>query len=347
MNKSKVKFMLLVIAIFIVSACSKDTAITEKEDSTKNDAEPTMYTYPFTGVLTENEPTNRAIAVMINNHPSARPHSGLTEADIVFEILAEGSITRFLAIFQSSVPEKIGSVRSAREYYAKLAKDYDALYVYHGAADFINEKIAAGQIDYVNGSFHDDDGHLFVREAFRQAPHNSYLMAHNVYEVAEDKGYETEKQYDSLTFLDESEEVTGEVATYIALHYSNSSMPDVEYEYNEATRTYERISDGEQTIELVSEKPIELDNIFVIETKHEVIDKEGRRAIDFDSGGFGYLFQQGKIQQVEWENRDGKIVPMKNGDVVPFVQGKTWINVLPTEPSSSTIEQIHYSESKD
>ena len=63
----------------------------------------------------QQEVEGRAVAVMINNHPAARPQSGLNKADIVYEVLAEGDVTRFLAIFQSEQPDNVGPVRSARE----------------------------------------------------------------------------------------------------------------------------------------------------------------------------------------------------------------------------------------
>ena len=69
---------------------------------------------------------------MVNNHPKARPQSGLHKADIVYEILAEGDVTRFLPYFQSEKPENIGPVRSARDYYIDLAKGLNALYIAHG-----------------------------------------------------------------------------------------------------------------------------------------------------------------------------------------------------------------------
>ncbi len=62
------------------------------------------------------------------------------------------------------------------------------------------------------------------------------------------------------------------------------------------------------------------------------MDSDGRKEIDLISGGKGYLLQMGKVIEVEWKNENGKIVPVKNGEVVPFVQGKTWVNVVPTNP---------------
>ena len=59
---------------------------------------------------------------------------------------------------------------------------------------------------------------------------------------------------------------------------------------------------------------------------------DGRKDIDLKSGGKGYLLQMGKVNEVEWKNDNGRIVPVKNGEEVPFVQGKTWVNVVPTNP---------------
>src|SRR5699024_403552 len=97
--------------------------------------------------------------------------------------------------------------------------------------------------------------------------------------------------------------------------------------YDGQSETYLRFADDQQTVELNTEKPIELDNILIIETYHEVIDDAGRRSVDFTSGGSAILIQKGKQQNVEWENHNGQIIPVKNGEPVGFVPGKTWINV--------------------
>src|SRR5690625_5457997 len=100
-------------------------------------------------------------------------------------MLTEGYITRFLAHFQSEQPEKVGPVRSAREYFFELAKGYDALYVYHGSAKKVEKLLQASGVDSINGTSHDDDGNLFMRDSSRVAPHNSYLLFESVYDKAE------------------------------------------------------------------------------------------------------------------------------------------------------------------
>ena len=137
---------------------------------------------------------------MVNNHPKARPQSGLSKADIVYEVLAEGDITRFLAIFQSRMPKEIGPVRSARDYYIDLAKGYDSLYVAHGYSPEAKEMLTNGFIDNLNGMQY--DGTLFKRASFRKAPHNSYISYEHIKEGAEKNGFDMERPPEALNFSD-------------------------------------------------------------------------------------------------------------------------------------------------
>jgi hypothetical protein len=327
--------LILLILTFLITACKDDQAETNNQE--KGDSNPSQLTdtYPLTGMAEDNAVDNRIVAVMVNNHEKARPQTGLSQADIVFEILAEGKITRFLALYQSELPPVVGPVRSAREYYSELAQGYNAIYVYHGAADFINQSIQDRGIDHLNGSLYDNEG-LFKRETFRQAPHNSYLQLDELYDEAEAKGYQTTADYSQMLFLQEGEKVTGDEALTVEIVYSENPMEIVEYQFDKSTQVYTRFNDHQQTVEMDSEKPIEISNVFIIETKHEVIDDEGRRSIDLASGGDAYLLQQGVVQKLQWEKLNGRIVPVKEGKEVPLTPGKTWINVIPEDPGLDT-----------
>src|SRR5690606_15178994 len=135
-----------------------------------------------------------------------------------------GNITRLLAFYQSEYPETVGPVRSAREYYLNLAKDYNAIYVYHGAAGFIDDMIKNSGVEFLNGKDYDNDGHLFIRESFREAPHNSYLQFTAIPEVAGEVGYNMTADYTPLPFLSEEEmdNLSGENANYIEINYNNN-----------------------------------------------------------------------------------------------------------------------------
>lgn len=342
----KLSIFLILLFVFIVG-CSDDKDVSnenELEGNNLEEREPEQQepeqqepiysgTYPLTGIPTNENTNQRIVSVMVNNHVAARPQSGLSQADIVFEILAEGGITRFLALYQSEQPEVVGPVRSAREYYFELATGYDALYVFHGAANIVYDIIHARGVENLNGAVYDNDGYLFKRESFRRAPHNSYLQYNAVYDVAESQGYDIISAVEPLNFLATDDTIEGENASQIIVRYPGRNAADtVEYSFDETSEKYIRFETQNQTIELNSEEPIQVDNLFIVETHHEVIDNQGRRRIDLQSNGQAYLFQKGKMQQLEWKNEHGRIIPIKDGEPVGFVPGKTWINVVPTNP---------------
>ncbi|MBS4209579.1 DUF3048 domain-containing protein [Bacillus sp. FJAT-50079] len=316
---------------FLLGACSKTTTEQPIQEEEKNppkqeeapNAE--QESFPLTGVKTSESVEGRAIAVMVNNHPDARPQSGLAEADIVYELLAEGNVTRFLAIYQSEWPEIIGPVRSARDYYINLALGYDSLFLAHGYSPDAQEMLLSGVIDQINGMQY--DGTLFKRADFRKAPHNSYISAESIQEGAEKLGYDLIRTPDGLSFSDEAP--TGEQADYVKVAYDGGGPFTAEYMYDEAEQTYARYSAGEQTKNLETEAPIALSNILIFETVHRVIDDAGRKAIDLTSGGRAYVVQKGVYQEIEWKNQDGRLLPFADGTLVQLTPGKTWIHIVP------------------
>ena len=327
------------VALFLLVGCNKkevvnqnpkEDVIVEEETNPPKQVE-LLYHYPLTGIGNEEKVEGRAVAVMVNNHPKARPQSGLDQADIVYELLAEGDVTRFLAIFQSEKPTNIGPVRSARDYYIELAKGYDSLYVAHGYSPDAERILKKGYIDQINGMQY--DGSLFKRADFRKSPHNSYISFSNIIKGAEQNDYEMERAPNSLVFLsdEELEALAGEQATDIDISYS-AKTSNSRLQYDGDLMKYKRYSNGELTVDYETNNPVLIDNLLVVETRHKVIDSEGRLDIDLTTGGKGYLFQSGIVIEVEWKNVDGKIVPYQNDEVTGLVPGKTWINVVPTKP---------------
>jgi hypothetical protein len=329
----------LLTTLLFVTACNntevtkqnqKEPDIVIEDDTDKHEVD-FAYHYPLSGVSHEGEVVGRAIAVMVNNHPIARPQSGLHKADLVYEVLAEGDVTRFLAIFQSEYPEIVGPVRSARDYYIELAKGYNSLYIAHGNSPDAQELLENGYVDSLNGLRY--DGTLFERVSFRKAPHNSYIQYKNILKGAEENHYDMNLTPKSLTFLSEDELGTqpGEEAVNVSISYLDAPFSS-SFKYDSSLQKYIRYSNGEQTVDYDSKQPVLVDNIFIVETEHTIIDDVGRREIDLTSGGRAYLLQKGKWTEVEWMNDEGRILPYKNGVPVGFVPGKTWINIIPTTP---------------
>jgi hypothetical protein len=324
----------IVAALFFLIGCGNgQEQVAENNEQNEqssgvdiDEKETTLYTYPLTGLPSNEESTKRAVSVMINNHPQARPQSGITKADMVYEVIAEGGITRLLAVFQSEQPDIVGPVRSARSYYIELAKGLDAIYVHHGHSPDAEQMINQGFIESINGLYY--DGTLFKRASFRKAPHNSYITFNNIEKGANEKNYDLTGAPNAYQFLKEDEKVDGTEQPEVTISYSTNPFK-VHYEFDGELNAYKRYSGDIQTVDYETDAPVLLNNIFIVEMQHRKIDDYGRLDIDLTSGGEALLLQNGIIQEIEWKNIDGRIVPYLNGSEVSLVPGKTWINVVP------------------
>jgi len=343
--RGNVFVILLLFMLLFLSACkdkeevvvNADTHEPEEEqteEEVEDEEKPLPYTAPFTGVGSEVEVNQRPVLVTINNHPHARPQSGIADADIVYELLAEGSVTRLLALFQSELPEEIGPVRSSRDYFIDIAKGLDAFYVAHGYSPDAKEMLQRGVVDHINGMQY--DGILFWRSNDRVAPHNSYISGENIKAGMDKVKAATEiSQTPPFTFYDSPEDVTIEtMAQTIDVRYGSNESFHNQYTYDPLTFTYKRQSGGEPTIDHKTGEEVAVSNLLFFEAPHRTIDDVGRQEIDFD-GGKAYMFQAGTMKEIEWTNLDGVLTPMDGGQPAKLVPGRTWIHIVPTKPGLS------------
>lgn len=346
MKGNVIVYLLLFMLIFL-SACkdkeevvvSADTHEPEEEQVEEKDEEieeVLPYKAPFTGVGSEEEMNRRPVLVTINNHPHARPQSGIADADIVYELLAEGSVTRLLALFQSELPEEIGPVRSSRDYFIDIAKGLDAFYVAHGYSPEAKAMLQNGVVDHINGMQY--DGILFLRSKDRVAPHNSYISGENIMTGMEKtKTNPLLEKVPPFTFYDSVENVKIEtIANSIDVRYGSDEKFHHVYTYDPETFTYSRQSGGETTVDLHSGEEVAVSNVLFFEAPHRTIDSVGRQEIDLD-GGKAYMFQAGTMKEIEWTNMDGVLTPMEEGQPANLVPGRTWIHIIPTKPGLSSI----------
>ncbi|TCS80606.1 DUF3048 domain-containing protein [Tepidibacillus fermentans] len=278
---------------------------------------------PLTGLPVDHELNQRLIGVMINNHSKARPQSGLNQADIVYEILAEGMITRFLAVYQSQEPEIIGPVRSIRPYYLDIMKGLDALIVHAGASDEADAILKRGSLPDVDGLV--GEGRYFWRAKFRKAPHNLYTSTEKIKQYASDHGYRLVGEIPSILFLKEEDIVTGQPAKNISIEYYPKYI--VGYQYDEATKLYKRTINQQPHTDLETKEQLTARNVLVIRAKHWSIGNT-KRGIDIDGQGKGYLFQNGVGKAIDWKMQNGMIRAYVNGVEQGLYPGKTWIIVV-------------------
>ncbi|WP_078551370.1 DUF3048 domain-containing protein [Bacillus alkalicellulosilyticus] len=339
MKKGTKVLLAVSFSLLALVGCGKEEVqpepVVEEPIIEETEPEP-LFVTPLTGMGAEEELTSRPVAVIINNDPKARPQSGIDQADVVYEILAEGEITRFVAIFHSEQPERIGPVRSSREYHIDLANGYDSLFVIHGWSPEAKRLLEVeNKADYLNGLFY--DGTLFKRSTDRVAPHNSYISFEALQEGLTERGYELTGEVEPLAFAKDNSELGGDPAPLINVQYFNRNS--VNFKYDEEQQIYLRYNGDQQTVDKDTGNPVILENVLIIETEHKVIDKQGRRDIDLTSGGKALLFQDGKAFELEWTNHNGRLLPSHNGNIVPFVPGKTWINVVPSLDENVEIVQ--------
>ncbi|MGJ9382141.1 DUF3048 domain-containing protein [Salipaludibacillus sp. CF4.18] len=334
---------LAIIFVLILTACNNEEdssevaetkdaeeEVEETEKETNSEPENTEIepsnTFPLTGEPTEESTDHRAFGVMIENSTSSRPHSGLYQADVVYELLTEGQITRLLAIFHSDQPEKIGNVRSAREYFVHLNNGYDAIYSSAGGSPGAFDLIKREQVPYISGL--DYDGQYFMRTSDRSAPHNMYTTYEDLVDAANDLGLTVEdREPPELPFFNEADSVKAD-GTAQGLDISYNSVNDVRFDYDKETNSYIRSVGGNRVDDLETGEPVASKNVFIVASAHQVLDNQGRRSIDIESGGEAFLVQGGEFIEAEWRNVDGLILPFKDDEALSFLPGQTWINFV-------------------
>lgn len=290
---------------------------------------------PLTGLEMEGDGNHPIVMAMINNHPKARPQTGLNRADIVFEVLAEGEITRFAAFYHSRAEGTIGPVRSARPYYLDLAEGFDAVVAHAGGSDAAKERFTQPGYPSLDGIAGGET--YFWREEFREAPHNLYTSMERLLQGASEKGYSDHQNFPQLLFTEDDEEVeSGSGAGKI--HIAYGPLYDVGYTYDAAAETYTRLTHGEEQFDLETEVPLTMANVLALKAPHRVLDEQGRREIGLTGSGEGWLFQKGGAREIKWQYENGFPQPYAGDEPLPLIPGKTWINIIPAEAT------VHYSE---
>ena len=191
--------ILLGFAIFALTG-KEATEISRTEIQTVTEAEPepepVTVPSPLTGVAVSEEAAARPVtAVVIENSPDARPQSSLPDAGVVFEAIAEGGITRYLAFYQESRPSTIGPVRSLRPYFTDWALTFDASIAHVGGSATALAEVGTVGLKSLNQFAY---GSSYIRTTDRFAPHNVYTDFDKLDALNSQLGYKT-SEFDSFT----------------------------------------------------------------------------------------------------------------------------------------------------
>jgi len=278
------------------------------------------------------------LCVKIENSYDARPQSGLSQADVVYETLAEGGITRFNCIFQSYIPGEVGPVRSARNSDISIVPQYQGILFYSGANPIVLHQLATAWVPKLT-----EGAGGFYRVNFRYAPHNLYYDLTWGWGDAEWIGIETVTENPStLEFLDLSKPNTNPKSVPVSgliVPFSDGFIGEWEWVGEGASGRWMRSMDG-KSYDANTNEQVGATNVVVMWTPHWPDAGEGITwEMSLNGSGRACIFTQGGRIDGTWETEHSYTPPRffdDNGEEIRLTPGNTWFQVLPPDRDIST-----------
>lgn len=264
------------------------------------------------------------VSIQIENSPDARPQSALVDADVVFEAIAEGGITRFNANFLDKKPGYIGPIRSVRPYYAALAAPFDPIFVHAGGSGEGLQKIAQLKLkDFDHGA----NAGAFQRITERFAPHNLYSSLPSILDASAKRGYKTS----NTKSLERKKKATPAAKITAGKIDFAISRPlyNVHYDYNKKTNSYDRVMGGKPHSDQKTGKRISPKVVIALAMAYS---KNGIYSVyKYTGSGEMFMFQDGTVTKGTWSKAGDKDQFVFTGaDKKPLllVPGQTWITLV-------------------
>lgn len=303
------------------------------------------FTNPLTGLETEQDMSGRKpVAVMLNNLKAAQPQQGNSQADIIYEVLAEGGITRMLALYQdvSAVPV-VGSIRSARLYYLELAMGHDAVYVHAGGSPgFYEAQQKWGQqtVDGVNGYYSWSSTKLFWRDSHRVSgqnykyEHSLVTSGENLVRILTEQGLLTDHRADyayEMNFAPTVKLRDGVRADTVTVPFSTYKTGVFRYEPETGKYLVEEY--GSPYIDGNDGSQVATSNLLILKTSCKVIPGDGEGRLDVElRGGEGWYACDGVMVPIIWAKgeRDEQIHYFTtNGAPLTLKAGNSYVCIVP------------------
>lgn len=347
--RSTIKIAVLISASLIMSACSAVVADTPtptvSESSVAPLPKPTLnwVVAPLTGrkYLADSNPQLAGPVVMgkIDNSFGARPQAGLSKADIVYEELVEGGITRYLAIFHSQIPERFGPLRSVRPMDPDIATPYGGILAYSGGQKpFVEAARATGLYNASETSEHTIG--TMVRVKDRVAPHNLFVIAQKL----QARHMKLQPPSSSLNFVATSAEAStasGKAVTKVTAKFTSTSATWV---YDPTFMVFKRLQDGKKVMDADYDVQVTATNVLFLRVDIDRSFKDPRYGsvpkTIFEGKGVGKLLSGGKIIDIKWSKKNQKsqaVFTTKDGVPIQVPAGNTWFEMVPTSEGGDVV----------
>lgn len=354
----------LLLAIWMISSlagCGKaepeqtaPPAAPPQAETPEPEPEPEPYvpagTNPLTGEPMEPEFENRRpVAVMLNNLKAAQPQLGVSRADIIYEVPAEGGITRMLGVYQSlEGVGNLGSIRSARSYYLELALGLDALYVHAGGSPGAYRDIPAWGVDNMDGVRGAEDAKIFWRDQERRRTkgyeHSLLTSGEKIREYLDTGALRTEHRKGYVypqAFVPDGTPAGGVPAEHVSVRFS--AYKTGTFDYDAGTGKYLVGQYGKEYVDGDTGEQVAVTNLLVLETGISVIsgDTEGRLNVRLTGEGDGTFFCGGKSVPIRWSKADRNspfVYTLEDGKLLALEQGNSYVCVISPKTSQVTFE---------
>ncbi|QTL97975.1 DUF3048 domain-containing protein [Iocasia frigidifontis] len=298
----------------------------DRDSSVVMEDQQIAYLSPFTGQPIEEIKRERAIMASIENTQPARPQSGLEDADIVYEFLVEGGITRFLALYWGKIPDKIGPVRSVRPYLIRTSQDYHALLLHAGASPAGFALLQQENVLHLDQIY---NGSYYWRSSDRKAPHNLYTGGDIVKPYLRNitgQKYTSRFNFQNVSLINPAQIK----ANIIRINYWGDNR--LLYKYNEDRNIYLRYYSKYNIPHMTDTGGrLKTRNIIVQYVKTKVIDEQGRLEMELEGRNKALVFKDGIVISGYWEKNNDEWARYYNetGNEIELNPGKTWIEVVP------------------
>lgn len=327
------------------------TPVSTSDGSSEQEDGPQLpeYMNPLTGLACDPSLVGkRPLAVMINNIKESLPQSGLSQCDIIYEVLAEGGIIRLEGlILDYQNVSVVGSVRSARPYYLEIALAYDALYAHCGGSEQAYSNITRLGVNNIDGMVYTGQTYngakVFWRDQNRlnsgvSTEHTLFASGKGIYGVAVSKNYRMDLNDSDFTAFSFDPAFTslsgGESAKEIRIPHSYYSIS--EFKYNSDTKMYYHSQYGAAHVDGVTGNQVTVPNVFLIFADLGRIqgDLGGRLWVDLVGEGEGYYCNGGERIPITWK-RDSETSSFSyynaDGTELKVQPGKSYVSVVDTD----------------
>ncbi len=288
--------------------------------------QPTTVASNLSGLQVDPSLNNKPVTgVIIENSQSARPQSGLAQASVVYEAIAEGGITRFLALFQDTNPSDIGPIRSVRPYYLQWALGFDAPLAHVGGSpEALNDIKSWGAKDldqfFNSAAYH--------RISSRDAPHNVYTAVDTLTQLSLSKGY-TSSSFTPWTR--KADMAAKQVAARTVDLTLSGPIYNVHYDYDVASNSYKRSEGGAPHLDANANAQISPKVVIGLVTPYG-IQSDGKHSVYGTVGsGAAYVFQDGIVTVGSWHKADDKgsmTFTDDAGKPLALNAGQTWLTAV-------------------